>query len=1458
MSVPSSSSSSSQTSHQPSQSFGSVLPAGNQGDAGPRGSGQDAIASLLNLAAVGPRIAPMDSLVSAAMSGRSAAPRSGFVDPEPSEGAPLNERQRHVGKAAHDSNATESEDDLPLNLWRLKKRTLEEQTLSAAERQVKKAKAKPAAVTPPAQDDSVSVPIRRPGRPSRSATLVPLETIPVDTARPLESLLQEWVQARAEASPRWNEPQLADAIRRRVIHDNPKLGRPGLKSVMLRVMDLFGRLQGSDHERAVTAFCAGLGTRATVARQIGQAVIHHSDRLGAQAGPTIRLILRHLDEDALFAADTAGADRKAGKGPGSARATGSLLDELVATRGTLAGPLWQAVFAALHERHDAVGVFRVVEAAQRRAGSGWQGLPVMYEALGNACGQGGMPSDLLERCTMPLLQPPWFVVAGDGSFTVDAQARAALAALCRSVSATAWNPAHLQVLRSVWQGARDPAQMQARAELLEPLLCRPQGAQPALALRVKEVLAAAADKSPQAFTTSIVGPLGGFLSVPGTDIPAAQALVQSVCAALLPGLGRLTPDQARAVLSGIARKLNTARDIAPLVSFYEQLVRARVDTALITHLLDAAPPPAAGKSANLGLNAHAQALMRGAIAIEPAWPADEARALARLAIDHTPVVPTASQQYRLKMGHHLIETLALRDASLWTPWIVGYAQGLAGREDLAWRLASLLDAMALAAPRLTAASAGAFGRALAEGLGGRSMPAASARALLDQVFAAITEAPPALTPQLLRPLLDGIVDAIGGPAIADTLRVEVARAFATRPTAPSRAAGADWLVQVEELEVFRSVLGAALSTSHGSASRAFQVPAMTSSSSVTTSSPAIASPLRSEPVDLTAELAVVVPAAVPLAGLGPRVDTVPTERRIDAAIRTLFEQVDSGASTDQPHPALRELFSALVPAHTPAQEALRKLGDALARVLTSAARPPHDVQRSRVWRLPQDTLRREASDWIGRTVRSLNDSPDVAGHALMGFARLAGDDVTGMPPGHAELFAQSLATAMDMAHNTRALASVVQSMLNPRLTASFPASPADEVDLFLGHLATGLHRHLAAVDPQGYLPAALGCLLDTQVSLLGSRGEATEAQRERHRAVLRRLVGGMTETNLKKVWVAAASMSLQRMTLLVDLAAFPTGNASGPFKLNELEKLFLRVVTAGPDTDGAPPAINDEQAFRLCLAFALVNDRRLKQERQGLEPSAPRINTLLDDAIAAKLIAAPSNPTRAAAYRIAALVAHQPRKVLDAQRLTEAARTDLLCAMFEVPERFVAQQPAQVLASLVSAPLPEDLRLACVARLVRGTASRLGPQHLFSARRQLAEDLRTLALAVETALPSERDRHQERHDQGIHHLRQVYEGFKQLPVVAPLFAPGPVAPAWVVSHESTLREHLEAVTRDIAELRRAHQYAPLAKALLPVVSQVHDAIRQALETAQRAGQLHGQPGPQAGVAAPKTEPKSEH
>lgn len=1356
---------------------------------------------------------------------------------------PLSQRAHLVDPAADD-------DEMPLSKRRPKVRergSPDEEAGGTSERRVKKAKARrPATPDGPEQDGKSAEPARKPGRRPWGGAIAPHEPIPVDRGKPLEALLEEWVTARTDASPppmsassssssslspatpaaaRWSAPQLADAIRRRVAHENPTFKLSLLDASLWRVLDLFGRLRGNDHERAVTALCTALCTHLPVAKRFGRMLVSHSEMLGEQHAPTIRLAVHHLGEAALFTPLPVDVERKAARRTHRAAQHGTLLDETIDLRPKLAGPVWRALFAALHERHDTPGIARIVETAVRGGGAGWQGLPVMFEALAAACGEGDMPAALLERCAAHLLQPPCLEIASDGTLSCSVPSTEALQVLLRGVSTGGWKPAHLQALRALWQMAAHPAVVRGRAEVLEPLLCDPLASPLALAERVREALEAAPGVPPDRLAARITGPLMAYLQRMGMTGADQRSLVDILCANLVPALDRLDAAQARAVLRDIADRLADRPDHALLCRLYEHLVRERVSAGLLAFVVDsqprkppagvAGPAPGSTSPTSADPNLHGKALMRGAIAVEPPLAAEEAQALARLYAATIIVAPLSEQRNRSVLPQHLIRALAHRDPALpptlWSAWVLGHAQGLAARADRAYRLTTLLQGIAVDAARITAACAEATGRAIALGLGGPGMPVATLRSLLDAVRANVASTPPSLSARLLRPLLCGLIDGLGGAVMPEALRAEVALAATAAGVARPQAAGPGPL---EELAIVKSVLGGVVT------------PPAEPSSSITTTSPPprapVVPPRSSTPIRR-------LPAA-----LG---------QQIESLVPSLFALVDGGAATAQPHAPLRELFAAAATDDQDDRPPV-KLAEALARALLGAVRA-HTAERPlQQRRLPPVRRLHEVAAWIGRTARSVRDSQQLGATALLRLphvARIDAPGATSVTLGEStwELFSLALAAALEVERNPSALSSLVTAILAIRNGQR----PSSSVPTLARSMAAGLRRHLQATDPTlRQRHEAVGILLDKAIDTLAKIGPAVDTLRGHYREVLAGLSSVRVAEAIPILVPAAAPMSLQRMALLMDLLASTSPTATplaGILKPNDSELAILGTLTAVPGDAGTLPAVSDEQAFRLSLALALVNDRHLMQQRLGGAPSAPTFESLIGLAIPQQATLSPATLKRIGICMDAARHAHHPRKILEYRKLSPQARVDLLCEMYELPSRFAAPEPSQSLAALVSVPLPADLRLAGAARLVRRTASHLSPHHLFTARRVLTEELRAMASEVDAAPTAQQDQAQERLRQAITQVREVYEGLKGLPTLAPLFVTGPIHPEWVASHAEKLRSHLDDLEREAAEMRRAHQPAWVAQELLPIALEACEAVRRALAVGEAAGQPRG-------------------
>lgn len=485
----------------------------------------------------------MQSLLTVALDIRDCPPRDLLVDPDPSsDDMPLTARRVKIR-----ARAREEDDDGAGHDGKA--------PASDGTRRPKKPKAVSAA------DGKAQAVPRQSGPRPKHLRLGRAEQIPIDMAQPLGVLLHEWVTARvptalpAQATPLWSMAQLEDAVRRRVMYDNPKLGKALLRETLHDAMNLMGRLQGQEHERAATALCRALGTRGQVARMIGETLVREGARLGDQLGPTLRLAVRLLGEPLLIVHELDGLERRDGqrsrRGPHRDGKPDTLVDEAVRTRPRLVGTIWRALIGGLQDRGDVPAIGQVVKKAVQDGGPGWQSLPVLFEALGAAGGGQDMPVALLESSVHLLLEAPWIATDGAGTTRISPLATQALRALCWAVSTRGWNPEHQVALRRLWQAVEVPAAQRELARVLEPALHDAHEAPRALATQVRESLAASEGMAPDRLVARVIGPLLGFLERPGLDADHRRSLVAVLCANLAPGMATLTPGQSKAILDSL-------------------------------------------------------------------------------------------------------------------------------------------------------------------------------------------------------------------------------------------------------------------------------------------------------------------------------------------------------------------------------------------------------------------------------------------------------------------------------------------------------------------------------------------------------------------------------------------------------------------------------------------------------------------------------------------------------------------------------------------------------------------------------------------------------------------------------------------------------------------------------------------------------------------------------------------
>lgn len=1366
------------------------------------------------------------------------------------------------------------DDDMPLNLRRPKVRPRapeDEATTGLSQRLVKKPKArKPDAASRPARDDKAADSASKPGRRPRTVAVAPQDAIPVTMDKPLEMLLQEWLGARVDAAPpssssssssssppatppaaRWGVEQLADAIRRRVAHDNPTFKLSLLAPVLWRVLDLFGRLHGHDHERAVVALCAALGSTTPVAKQIGRMLVSHSERLGEQLGPTIRLAVQALGEAALFTPQPAAADGKAPQRTKRTAQHGTLLDEAIAMRPKLAGPVWRALFTALHERQDVAGIARVVETAVRAGDAGWQGLPVLFEALTTACGQGDMPVQLLERSAVHLLQPPSLELADGGGFVHHPQPRAALQALLRGVSAQGWKPAHLQALRALWQLAPEPAAVRARAEVLEPLLSGPEGSPLALAQRVREALEAAPGVLPDRLAARITGPFMGLLSRNGMTDAGRRSMVDILCANLVPALGRLDAAQARAVLQDLARRLADLPHRSLLDRLYEHLVRERIDRGLITFLLETPPtaPPAGMLGPALGTppppqadrNLHLKALVRGAIAAEPPLAAEEAQGLARMAVASSRVTPLSEQPVSTVWPQYLIRSLAHRDPALppplWSAWVLGHVQGLAERADQAYRLTTLVLGMAVDAASITAACAQATGRSIALGLGGPAMPAATLRSLLEIVLTQVRDARQPLSPRLLRPLLDGLTDGLGGGVMPDTLRAEVTRAVTAAAGPQPRVAGPGAL---EELEIFKTVLGGQVTPPSGSSSSSTTTspvnPSPPPSSSSTGSSLTTASPPPSTPV---------VPPRSSVT-VGPVMTNAELAAGFRKHLTALQERPPGDDAASAVDPTLKALLEAALrhardDRHW--QGILRKsTGYCLQLAVKRLAQPPLAGPA------PSPRARQRAVETIIRTACSLDSAASLADAVIQALAEFA-LPAQAAGPGQAAVdntwLAHGLAAGLQVHHDGAALDALVRAILAPaRPTPAAPGTPpasrpaiSDRSQADIQNRATGLRLLLRSPGiPAATFTSALATLLESDPQVNTDTPAQAMTRMQQHQYALTGMVGGVA--GIPDALAAMASLPITRVATFMGLCVTlnPQRNA---ILLNTAGLTVLHALAGVPRAGYPLPALSLHQAIRLSLALGVALDRFATPAGAVRSPAAPYLLApLFDRAFSALATPVPPAGHRIHECRRIPVLLDKPEELLFIDALRPQERVDLLCEMYELPRNMTPRHAAESLVALVGASrMPASCKLAGAVRLVRAVAPTLYADHLLLVRRELTEVVRGLALEEEAAAPAQREQARQRHAQAVAQVREVYANLLRVPLLDRVLTPGPLDPDQVALSAANLRDALRVLEAEIAELTRAHQPRWVAEELLPIAGQAHEAVRRALEVGQAAGKL---------------------
>lgn len=1241
--------------------------------------------------------------------------------------------------------------------------------------------------------------------------IAPSEQIRVDTDKPLDELLRDWVGARGltpsggVAPALWRTDQMADAIRRRIVHENPDYNIASVKLSLKPVLDRLAKLRGEDHTRAVEALCLAVNHRKAVREALGRLLVSEAERLGDQLGPTIRLAVRLLGKDTLitqglpglegdkrFKAGEPGNEGKASKGKGKGKGAGkaapqNLLGEVVDTRPKLAGTIWRSIIEGLRDAESHAGeasvqddIVRTIQMAITRGGPDWAGLPVMFDALAQACGRRDMPPRLLERTAALLMRAPAVVIQSDGAAWSGSLPGRALQSLCKGLSATGWNPAHQQVLRAQWQEAGDPDVMRAQARALEPLMHDAQEAPLALATHVREALDAANGMAAARFVARITGPLQAFLERPSVTVDQQLALIDILCANLAPGLDRLPPEHAMTVLQRLSGGVATYANRQLIERFFHGLLNQGVATPMLAHTI----------------NAHGNciaALESTAVGQVPPLSCERSQAIARITAQAIPVSPPGRVINRA-FTHALVEALAKRTPALppehWVAWISGFAQALVNRDDLGARMAVLLNGLAIEGRRMGPDETEAFGWALAKGLGGRTIPPRAQGILLEQLAVALPLLPVAAVPPFLR----GLEAAFGGQGMDAELLSELNRVTASFREAPPRAAGIA-----------------------GGTSTDTPVPPTTAKADPATQ--------RATPI-----------------------------QQIHQAVSDLVGRVHGDDASATADPALRAAFESAMQRESDPERAIRVLGRAIQVATRSAAgllrSPPLAIGPAR--KAPPVIAWHMTVRAIARTARALVDAPmrPVLADAVTRWLR-TGDGSAIMdtsPSGNLQGLAFALFHGLQVADTGDALNATVRAITEPPPPATSPTVSSSATATPPGPhaqaIAAGLRQALAQLaGAQAKLDEAMDLMLHVSPTPAGLSQARIHSLITQRREALLGLIGGVD--GIPAAMVTTSRKSLESMLrLMLHFAGGVPGRGlgyGGP-AADASETAVLRTLLAEPQAGQPSPALTDGQAWRMTMALTLANDAALAEERLRLLPSIKGLVAHFEPPArpaatlaGGSMVAAPqASPKRLALCKEAVLFTRRPDRLLANETMPAHQTVELMCELYELPRAWGPALASHSLAMLASYALPAEVKLAGAVRLMRSIAPRIGPRSLASARRELTEVVRGLEYDVTKAPEAEREQAQARHQRAVTQVREFYQGLLRYPDIARLLASSPASPRPSVANLDKQRALLAFMQMEIEELQRPHQPSWLVQELLPIARQAQDALRQSVDANAQA------------------------